>query len=382
MSDGKVVRPNAGEPKLVTYLNRRGVALGLPIGGTFELTARCNFDCRMCYVHQKNVAELLPRELTADQWLSLASDARDRGMTFLLLTGGEPTLRSDFARIYTELIRMGILVSINTNGSTYGGELRELFRKYPPVRLNVTLYGGSEETYSELCGNASFGRVVSNLRSMRADGLQVRLNVTLTPYNVGDMEKIDEISRDIGLQAKTTAYMYPPVRVTGETGSNAARFDAAEAGRVFAKWNFLRDTREDFLRRADLMQKRLDAGVADNCVDELGEGVMCRAGRSAFWMTWDGVMLPCGTMPPYEDAPKPLEVGFDEAWNRTRAYTAAIRLPHECAVCPDRQNCSVCASICRCETGRFDGRSDYICALTKSRREETIRLAHTLIEEK
>lgn len=24
---------------------------GIPISGTFELTPRCNFDCKMCYVH-------------------------------------------------------------------------------------------------------------------------------------------------------------------------------------------------------------------------------------------------------------------------------------------------------------------------------------------
>ena len=47
------------EPYLSTYLHQKGRKLGLPISGTFELTARCNFDCPMCYVH------LTPEQLKA-----------------------------------------------------------------------------------------------------------------------------------------------------------------------------------------------------------------------------------------------------------------------------------------------------------------------------
>lgn len=39
------------EPLLSSYLHAKGAMLGLPVSGTFELTARCNFSCPMCYVH-------------------------------------------------------------------------------------------------------------------------------------------------------------------------------------------------------------------------------------------------------------------------------------------------------------------------------------------
>lgn len=378
MTNGKTVRPDAAEPRLSTYLHSRGVRLGLPVSGTFELTARCNFDCRMCYVHLKNHQELLQKELTADQWLSLASDARDMGMMFLLLTGGEPFLREDFPYLYTELIKMGIMVSINTNASLYNAGLRELFNKYPPTRVNVTLYGGSEDTYRNLCGNASFEKVVDNLQSMKADGLQVRLNVSLTPYNVGDMEKIDAISREIGLQTKAASYMYPPVRVNGEIGRNMARFAAEEAGAAMAKWNALRDTKEMYLQRAERLKAYQDV-QADSCVDVEQEGVLCRAGRSSFWLTWDGRMLPCGTMD--IEASYPLRDGFAAAWQQMRERTAAIRLPAECSACVNRGSCGVCASICKCETGKFDGKPDYMCTMMHSLREKTLAMAYEMEQE-
>ena len=374
MSMKKAIQPTSAEPIVSTYLNRKGIRLGLPVTGNFELTARCNFDCRMCYVHLKGHSqELIKKELTAAQWLDIAKEAKDMGLIFLLLTGGEPFLRSDFPYIYEELIRMGIMVSINTNASLYNEEIRKLFHKYPPSRLNVTLYGGSEETYQSLCGNASFEKVTDSLRRMKEDGLQIRLNVSLTPYNVQDMKEIDRISREIGLQAKAASYMYPPVRVTGEIGSNSARFTPEEAGKTIADWYYLRDDKERFLKRANACRMHSDAGVTDICSDVEQEGVSCRAGRSSFWLTWDGRMLPCGTMD--IESSNVLEKGFAESWEEVRSRVSAIRLPKECSGCDLRHNCGVCAANCKTETGYFDHKPEYLCKMTQCTGKHILELA-------
>ena len=376
MSIEKTPRPVTAEPMTATYLNKKGIALGLPINGTFELTSRCNFNCRMCYIHNSNSDELMKNEIPAEKLIALAKEARDMGMMFLLLTGGEPMLRRDFTDIYTEIVKMGVLVSVNTNASLYNEEIRATFNKYPPSRINVTLYGGSEDTYRDLCGNASFEKVRENLISMKGDGLQVRLNVMLTPYNCGDMEKISAIADSIGLQTKASSYMYPPVRRDGCVGKNEARFSPEEAGEVIARWNALRDTEEMTLRQAQLIRERKNACLTETCTDPEQEGVSCRAGRSSFWLTWDGKMLPCGTMdtePSY-----PFRTGFETAWREVRERTAKIRLPKECAGCPDRQNCSVCASSCKCETGAFDGKPECVCAMIRSMKEETVKIADNI----
>lgn len=365
VAENKTIVPVSSEPAISKYLNSKGCALGLPVSGNFELTARCNFNCKMCYVHlNNNIKELMKKELTADQWLSIASDARDEGMVFLLLTGGEPFLREDFEKIYRELTKMGFLISINSNASLYAGDIRKLLKAYPPSRINVTLYGGCEETYANLCGNASYGKVVQHLKDMKEDNLQVRLNVSLTPGNVKDMHLINQVSQELGLHAKATSYMYPPVRVTGEIGRNMGRFDSAEAGRTRAEWNYLRDEKDRFdIRTAKILKCR-----ERNCQEEqLGlkqEGVTCRAGRSSFWLTWDGKMLPCGTMdfePEY-----PLEVGFKKAWNLIRTKVQEIKLPASCTACSLKEFCGVCAANCKAETGAFSLKPQYLCDMAEA----------------
>lgn len=372
----KVVRPRTTEPEISRYLHQKGCEQGIPVSGNFELTARCNFNCKMCYVHlQDNIQELKNKELTADQWLALASDAKDQGMLFLLLTGGEPFLRNDFEQIYRELIKMGIVVSINSNASLYNEDLSSLFREYPPMRINVSLYGGSEETYKNLCGNASFEKVLNNIVRMKADNLQVRLNVSLTPDNVADMRKIHDISKQLNLQSKMTSYMFPPVRVTGKAGSNKGRFDAREAGRIMAEWAKMRDTEEMLLSKAKQIQKTKEAEL-DKKIEKESEGILCRAGRSSFWVTWDGKMLPCGTMD--IDPSYPLKDGFVKAWDEVRERAAQIRLPKECANCSWRQYCGVCAANCKTETGAFGQKPEYLCEMTKSRCNMILDIAEIL----
>lgn len=361
------------EPRLATWLHSQGNRLGLPIAGNFELTARCNFDCPMCYVHlnQKD-AEVAGRELTAQQWIELAREARDRGMVFALLTGGEPFLRRDFFEIYETMRNMGILISINSNGSMLSGAIRERLLENPPQRINISLYGGCQETYRNMCGKDAFGTVTENIRALREAGVDVRLNLSVTRWNRQDMQRIYDISRELGVFVKGTSYMYPPVR-----SHNALedRLSPAEAARCALEWDRIRFSPEEFARRAEAV-KNLTAVEPRECGADLSEGVSCRAGYSSFWITWDGKMLPCGMMPRPEAYP--LKDGFEAAWEQIKAQTRKIRLPRECAECSRQQICPACAAVRVAETGAFDEVPEYVCRMT----EETIRLTCEMCADK
>ena len=95
-----------------------------------------------------------------------------------------------------------------------------------------------------------------------------------------------------------------------------------------------------------------------------GEPLFCRAGRSAFWMTWDGRLLPCGMMA--DQGVSVPEQGFAAAWGAARQMAAAIRLPKECTGCPMQQQCASCAASCAAETGRWDCKPEYLCEMTRN----------------
>ena len=346
------------EPRLSAYLHTRACRAGTPLAGNFELTARCNFDCKMCYVHlTAEEQRRRGRELTADEWLAIAEEARSRGMLFLLLTGGEPLIRADFRYLLTELKKMGLLVSVNSNGSLIDRDWLEFFRHEPPFRFNITLYGGSDATYERLCGRAMFGRVTENIRALRELGIGVKLNASMTPYNIGDMEQIYHIAEELGTPMQLATYMFPPIRRDESAVGHNDRFTACEAADYSVRWDRLRLTPEQFQERARAMKQGLALpSEEESCEGTPGEGVSCRAGRSAFWINWQGGMTPCGMMTqPLVSVP---ELGFTRAWEETKA-----------AGCRLKNACHACAAMCVTETGRFDARPDYVCEMTH----ETVR---------
>ena len=364
------------EPLISTYLHTKGRAMGVPIAGNFELTARCNFNCPMCYVHLSN-DEVQSRggELTAEQWLKIARDAKDRGMIFALLTGGEPLVRKDFFEIYDGMREMGLMISINSNGSMLQGKILERFLETPPFRFNISLYGGCDETYRRMCGLPVYSQVKENIRALRKAGVDVSLNVSITPYNRDDLARIYADAVELDVNVKASSYMYPPIRVNGGAYGCNDRLSPEESAASAVAWDLLRFTPEVFAQRAENMAKMCNPDP-DGCPVEDGEGVRCRAGTTSLWLTWDGRMTPCGMMT--EPVVYPLEVGFDAAWEELRRKTAMIRTPAKCVSCDHREICGACAAVCYTESGRFDAVPEYMCR----RAEEIVRQTRLAYEER
>ena len=81
-----------------------------------ELTARCNLNCRHCYINLPPNDKLAKsNELSLKEIEKIADQALELGAVWVLLTGGEPLLRSDFEQIFLMLKHKGFLVSVFTN---------------------------------------------------------------------------------------------------------------------------------------------------------------------------------------------------------------------------------------------------------------------------
>ena len=347
-------------------------ALGIPVSGVFELTPRCNLRCKMCYV-RLTPEQMRPigQERTAQQWIELARQARDSGMTFLLLTGGEPTLREDFCEIYEELAQMGLSISLNTNGTLLTPEIRALWHRLPPAQVNLTLYGTCREDYDALCQNPdAFDSVVEGLDWLKQEGIFVHLNTTMVPTNLQNWEKIEDFAKNRGLELRMTSYCFPPNR---RDCSCFERLSPEDAGQLIVKDAFYREGPQGILKRV----KDLDTPLPRSCELDNGEPMQCTAARSQFWITWNGKMTPCAMLT--QPTADPDSEGFSAAWEQLKQLCDPIRLCPECVGCPDQKSCLNCAAVTFAETGHFDGKPDYMCRMNRAYREELFRLAKTLM---
>ena len=362
-----------GSANIRKKLTRRCAALRIPVSGNFELTPRCNLKCRMCYV-RLTPEQMAPigRERTAGEWIDLAAQARDAGMTFLLITGGEPTLRQDFAEIYEALAGMGLSISINTNGTLLTPALRELWHRLPPAQVNVTLYGTCREDYAALCGNpGAFDAVINTLDWLQKEGILLHLNSTIVPANYAHWRQIEKFAKARGLDLRMTTYCFPPVRrnTEGCAGCDFSRLSPEDAAELSIQDLLYREGYDAVAKRAASQ----DAPVREDCSLETGDPMQCMAGKSQFWVTWDGRMTPCAMLD--QPSVRPFEKGFVNSWRKLHQAADEIRLCPDCLSCPDRNYCFNCAAVTYTETGQFEGRPEYMCQMTRAYREKLRQFA-------
>lgn len=355
-------------------LSRQCADLGIPVSGIFELTPRCNLRCKMCYV-RLTPEQMAPlgKELTASQWISLAKQCKEAGLVFLLLTGGEPTLRKDFPQIYEAMAQMGLSISINTNGTLLTDEIKELWHRLPPAQVNITLYGVDEADYEALCGDSSaFTKVIENLQWLQSENILIHLNTTMTPANYKKWMELEKFAESYGCELRMTSYCFPPTRRTPcDSCSDFMRLEPHQAGELIALDILYREGIKGIRHRA----KHLGTPVQCSCELDVGDPIQCMAGRSQFWLTWHGKLTPCGMLStPCVD----LEgENFSASWEKLREICKGIRLCPECASCPEQKSCMNCAAVTFSETGRFDGKPEYMCKLNRAYREAVTKIAET-----
>lgn len=357
------------ETPLTDFLFQKASKNKIPISGTFELSPLCNFNCRMCYVRQtpEQVRCHSRKMMTLEQWKTLADEAKNAGMLYLLLTGGEPFLWPDFWELYEYLADKGFVISINTNGSLINEEAVRRFSEHPPSRINLTLYGASNETYEKLCLTSNgFDKVDKAITALKEAGIQVKLNCSLTPYNIQDLEKMIKYADDKKVNLVTNTYMFPPLRKDPLSVGKNDRFTPEEAAYWHIKRYYLQFGEERYRSYLKGITEGMiePMGLDETCYDSGDGKVLCRAGSATFWVTWDGYMLPCGMMP--EPKICLIENNFTDAWKKLVTYTEEIVLSGICTKCKNRGICHSCAAMAIAETGEFSKVPRYLCEMMEA----------------
>lgn len=253
------------------FLLRRAAKTGVPITGSFELTPLCNLNCKMCYVRMNRTEqEKISRLQTAEEWTALAEKLRDAGTLFLLLTGGEPLLYPAFRAVYLAVRKLGMIVTVNTNGTLLNEDWAAFFAKNPPRRVNVTLYGASGETYKSLCGDETgYAKAMRGIQLLQAHGVPVKVGVSVVRQNRHDLETLFQITKEQDLELEPDTYM-----MSTESGQHEARLSPEEAAAASLAATRIKLGTAGFHEYAQCTVQALESAVPET---EAGMALPCRA---------------------------------------------------------------------------------------------------------
>ena len=368
---------------LSNKLHIEAKAKKLPLSGTFELTARCNQKCKMCYVCRPvNDSLAISKERSASDWINLAEEARDAGMLYLLLTGGEIFLREDFQEIYENITKLGLVVQLYTNATLITPKIAKWLSRIPPSKVCITLYGASSYTYERVCGySQGYERTVNGIDSLLSEGINVDVRTTVVRGNINDFAKICEFTEKRNIHFGVVNYISPRREgsYSDPEGERLSPEELAEYEQLVYDYQIKRNKIWEVDSVIDESINQL-VNNKNSASIEIDEGPFrCYAGKCGFWVTWDGKMTPCGLM----NRPKvdPFEIGFSPAWEELKKQCFEIPVCEPCLKCDLKDNCNRCPARLFTETGRFDIPGEYLCKSAQMRIDfnEKLKLSKSIL---
>ncbi len=329
-----------------------------PINGSLELLPLCNMHCKMCYV-RLDYEDVLQQGglLSLEKWMTMAKEMHEAGVLFLLLTGGEPLLYPKFKEIYLELQKLGMVLTINTNGTIINEEWADFFAKHRPRRINVTLYGASEKTYESLCQYKNgYSKTLNGIRLLKERNIEVKINGSITKENEHDLTKIYQIGKKFGIPVHVDTYMSPKAKKDSVDSFREYRLEPEEA--AYAEYVSLKYelSEENFICYREKKVKEIKEKKS------YLDGFSCMAASCSFSIDWKGNLRPCVM----EDrlSFSVLDLGFKSAWKEMIKKSQSYEVYKKCNNCEYRPVCKICVASSNLEANK-EGVPEYLCRYAK-----------------
>jgi radical SAM protein with 4Fe4S-binding SPASM domain len=340
----------------------------IPFSFDLEITARCNNNCRHCYINlPASDPKAQKNELSLAQIGNIADQAVAMGSLWCLITGGEPLLRKDFSEIYLLLKRKGLLLSVYTNACLISKEHILLFKKYPPREIEVTVYGVTAETYDRVTRHpGSYEAFRHGLDLLLNNNIQVRLKAMALRSNVAELPAIAAFCRP-----NTKDYFRFDPLLHLRFDGNPTRNAEIKAERLHAD-EIVAIEQADDERSAALKINCHRLIMADQEHTDCRHLFHCGAGKDSFVVSPEGYFHLCSSLRHSECITDLKKTTLAEAWNNLVPKVHAITSSgsdflEKCRACPIINLCLWCPAHAHLETERLDGWSEYFCQVAHAR---------------
>jgi cyclic pyranopterin phosphate synthase len=143
-----------------------------------SLTDNCNLRCTYCMPEEDHEFTPTSKLMRADEIIKIATIFVQQGVKKIRLTGGEPLVRKDVAKIILHLAELPVELSITTNGTRIA-DLLPVLRQAGVKSINISLDTLRPERFFQLTKRDLFHQVKSNIDLLLDHGISVKINMVL-----------------------------------------------------------------------------------------------------------------------------------------------------------------------------------------------------------
>ncbi|OHC72801.1 MAG: heme d1 biosynthesis radical SAM protein NirJ [Rhodospirillales bacterium RIFCSPLOWO2_01_FULL_65_14] len=219
----------------------------------WNLIRRCNLNCKHCY--SISTDRDFPGELTTEEIYKVMDDLKQFGVSALILSGGEPLLRSDIFKISRRAKEMGFYVGLSTNGTLIGERIIAAVAAvgYDYVGVSLDGIGNTHDMFRRRDG--AYDLSLNAVRLCRQRGIKVGLRFTMTMDNARELPDMIKLAEDEGVDKFYLSHLNYAGR------GNTNRADDAQYATTRWAMNTLFNTCWDYVERG--LEKEFVTGNND-----------------------------------------------------------------------------------------------------------------------
>ncbi|MGA9639609.1 GTP 3',8-cyclase MoaA [Flavobacterium sp.] len=172
-----------------------------------SITEHCNLRCTYCMPAEGISLTSKPHLMTADEIVTIAQTFVDAGVTKIRLTGGEPLVRKDAKDIIARLGKLGVELTITTNGILVHNFI-DTFKEAGITGLNVSIDSLNKEKFNLITRRNYFDQFWQNLELLDQHNFKLRLNVVVMKgFNDNEILDFIELTKNRNIMIRFIEFM-------------------------------------------------------------------------------------------------------------------------------------------------------------------------------
>ncbi len=325
----------------------------------WEITRNCNLSC----IHCRASATMGPYtgELETSACFRLVDQIAETGSPIVILTGGEPLLRSDIFDIASYGTEKGLRMVMAPNGTLITEESARKMAESGIRRISISLDGASKEKHDRFRGvDGAFEGAQRGIRIAKAAGIEFQINTTITKNNLDEMPKIQDLAVELGAVAHHIFLLVPTGRgkYIADQAIDAVQYEEA--------LNWFYDQREKTCLQLKatcaphyyriLRQRAKEEGKTvtfqTHGLDAVTRG--CLGGTGFCFISHTGIVQPCGFLE--LNCGDVTKDSFKNIWDKSEIFLKLRdydNLKGKCGACEYKRVCGGCRARAYEATGDY-----------------------------
>jgi len=178
---------------------------------SWNTTFKCNLRCAHCYMDSDE--STYNDELTTEEGKTLIDQLAVLSKPVLILSGGEPLMRSDIYELARYGTAKGLKMAMGTNGTLIDDKVAKKLADSGVRSVAVSLDSSKPQIHDEFRGvKGAWQKAIEGAKACQRNGIAVRFNTTVTQQNFDDIENILALAEDMNLQDVQLFFLVPTGR--------------------------------------------------------------------------------------------------------------------------------------------------------------------------